>query len=108
MTQLQETDAQTISNWVNAGEAVLVDVREADEWAEVRIAGAVHIPMSAFDPDAVPKGEDGKKVVFYCAMGMRSFQVGQYMLNQGLLDEAYNLTGGITAWAQMGLPFEHD
>ena len=39
---------------------------------------------------------------------MRSIQVSQHLLANGHLDEAYNLTGGLEAWQQAGLPMETD
>ncbi len=105
MSQLVEVDATTAHQWVEAGEAVLVDVREPNELLHARVDGAVHIPLSAFDFDAMPKAS-GRKVVFLCAHGNRSWQVGQHFVTEGLLDEAYNLTNGIAAWAQAGLPLE--
>ena len=44
----------------------------------------------------------GKKLVFMCAKGMRSLQVGTYLLQNDMIDEAYNLGGGIQAWAMAG------
>lgn len=105
MAGVHEIDAETAKAWVDDGEAVLVDVREQPELMEATIPGAVHVPMSAFDPSQVPSG-DGRKIVFFCAHGMRSLNVGAYMTSQGGLDEAYSMTGGIVAWAEAGLPFE--
>ncbi len=107
MPEMIEVDAQTAKDWVDAGEATLIDVRETEELEEVKIPGALHNPMSNFNPDAVP-ADAGKKLVFVCARGMRSLQVGQYLLNIGKLEEAYNMTGGTSAWAAAGLPFEHE
>ncbi len=100
-----EIPPETVYSWITDGEAVLVDVREAEELAQVRLKGAVHVAMSAFDPKAIPINT-GKKVVFFCAQGARSEQMGQYMVAQGLLPEAYNMAGGLMAWAEAGLPFE--
>jgi len=61
--------------------------------------------MSAFDPELIPV-DTGKKVVFICAQGARSEQVRQYVVAQGILTEAYNLAGGLIAWAEAGLPLE--
>ncbi len=102
MKQMSETEASQVKDWVEAGEAVIIDVREADELVQARIPGAVHIPMSAFNPGVLPDSDDGKKLVFVCAMGMRSLQVGTYLLQNDMVDEAYNLTGGIQAWAMAG------
>lgn len=70
MAEVQEIDVQTAHDWAAAGDAVLLDVREAPELADAAIAGAVHNPMSSFDFENVPGG-DGKKLVVFCAHGMR-------------------------------------
>ena len=82
-----------------------VDVREPDEVAQARLAEAVNVPMSSFDLDLIPV-DTGKKVVFVCARGLRSEQVRQYVLSQGILSDAYNVAGGVMAWSQAGLPLE--
>ena len=105
MPHLTEIPPETLHRWIGDGEAVLVDVREANEVASARLAEAVHVPMSAFDADRIPSGT-GKKVVFVCARGARSEQVRQYVVAQGILSEAYNLAGGLMAWAEAGLPLE--
>ncbi len=107
MPELIDVDPQTAKDWQDADEAILIDVREEHELEEVKIPGALHNPMSDFNPDAVPT-DSGKKIVFVCAAGMRSQQVGQYLLNTEKLTEAYNMTGGTSNWAQQGLPFEHE
>ncbi len=94
-----------IKSWVEDGSAILIDVREDKELAQARIPDAIHLPLSRFDPNGLPENE-GKRVAFLCAHGVRSQQVSQYLVANGLLDEAYNVTGGIVAWAQAGLPYE--
>ena len=105
MPEFTEIPPSTVHRWIGDGEAVLVDVREADELTQARLEEAVHVPMSAFDADRIPSGT-GKKVVFVCARGARSEQVRQYVVAQGILSEAYNLAGGLMAWAEAGLPLE--
>ena len=105
MPGFTETPPDTVYRWINEGEAVLVDVREANELAQARLEDAVHVPMSAFDPGLIPV-DTGKKVVFICTRGARSEQVGKYVVAQGILTEAYNLAGGLIAWADAGLPLE--
>ncbi len=100
-----EISPETAHRWVADGEAVLIDVREPDELASARLADALHVPMSAFDPDLIP-ADSGKKIVFVCAVGLRSEQVRQYVVSQGILGEAYNLAGGLQAWHQAGLPLD--
>ncbi|NQU61721.1 MAG: rhodanese-like domain-containing protein [Rhodospirillales bacterium] len=105
MLEFTEIQPETVHRWVGNGEAVLVDVREAGEWAQARLEEAVHVPMSAFDLELVPV-DTGKKVVFICAHGIRSEQVGNYVVAQGVLTEAYNMAGGLAAWTEAGLPVE--
>ena len=105
MQGYSEVDPLTAHQWAADGEAVIIDVREQNEIAQASINGAIHLPMSAFDPSQLPT-DSGKKIVILCAHGMRSIQVSQHLLANGLLDEAYNLTGGLEAWQQAGLPME--
>ena len=105
MPEFTEIPPETVHRWIGDGEAVLVDVREADELAQARLEEAVHVPMSAFNPERIPV-DTGKKVVFICAQGARSEQVRQYVVARGILTEAYNMAGGLIAWAEAGLPLE--
>jgi len=105
MEKFTEVSPETVHQWLADDEAVAVDVREHPELAQARLAGAVHVPLSAFDPEQVP-ADAGKKVVFVCALGQRSEQVGMYLVSQGILAEAYNLAGGLAAWAEAGLPLD--
>lgn len=103
--QLVETDAKTVHQWIENGEAVLIDVREPQELQQARVPGAINIPMSAFDTTKLPDDAE-TKLVFLCAIGQRSSQVGVYLLQNDLIESAYNVTGGLNAWAQAGLPLE--
>ena len=97
MSNIIEIDPETVKSWVDQGEA------EHQELASYSLAGALHNPMSMFDVESVPT--DGvKKLVFMCAHGIRSFNVGQYLLDNDHISEAYNMTGGVAAWAGAGLP----
>jgi len=103
MSDMIEIDPETVKTWIDQGEAQIIDVREHQELASYSLAGALHNPMSVFDIEAVPT--DGvKKLVFMCAHGIRSFNVGQYLLDNDHISEAYNMTGGIAAWSGAGLP----
>lgn len=105
MKQMIETDAREVKQWLDAGTAVIIDVREAEELAQARVPGALHNPMSAFDLEMMA-GLDGKRLVFMCAMGMRSMQVGSYLLQNDMVDAAYNLAGGIQGWMMAGYEVE--
>jgi rhodanese-related sulfurtransferase len=105
MPGFTEVTPQTVQQWLEAGEAIAVDVRENEEVVEARLKHFVHAPMSAFDPAMIPT-DGAKKVVFVCARGARSEQIGQYVIGSGILNEAYNLAGGLIAWHEAGLPLE--
>lgn len=105
MPGMSEVPPATVRQWLEAGEAVAVDVREADEVAKARLAEFIHAPMSAFDPALIP-ADGAKKVVFVCARGQRSEQVGHYVVGNGILPEAYNMAGGLIAWHEAGLPLD--
>ncbi len=69
--QVTEADPMTVRRWLDAGEAVLIDVRETAEYDQEYIAGALLAPLSTLRADLFPRIPD-KKVVVYCAIGQRS------------------------------------
>ena len=85
------------------GGAILVDVRELDEFARARVPGATHLPLSQF-AERVGELPRDREIVLLCAAGMRSAMAADYLDRQGL--RAANLEGGIQAWYQAGLPLE--
>ena len=89
--------------WAGNGKAVLIDVREPDELAAVAIEGAVNVPVSAFDVEAVLAAAGDKDIVFFCKMGGRAAHACEYFTkNTGRA--AVCMTGSITAWTAKGLP----
>ncbi len=85
-----------------AGEAVLVDVREPNEWAMAHIEGSQLLPLSRFDPHAIEKRED-QEVIYLCAGGIRSVTAIEIARAAGLKADAH-LAGGLKAWHAAGLP----
>lgn len=99
---LREVDPITLKSWMDQDRVVLVDIREADEFAREHIKGARLAPLSSFDPADFP-GEPGKAGVFHCASGNRTSQAASEVLRTGF-SEVYSLAGGIQAWKKAGLP----
>jgi rhodanese-related sulfurtransferase len=89
---------------VDEGRMVLVDVREPNETALERFPGAVLVPLSAFDPAAIP-APNGREVVFACRSGRRSVTASLAAQEQGFAYGSH-LAGGILAWKAAGLPTE--
>lgn len=86
------------------GSILLVDVREPHEFAAGHIPGSVSMPLSRFDPGAIPHA-DGKRTVFSCAAGVRSLRALEFAQSAGLdLDEHY--VGGFKDWLMAGEPVE--
>ena len=76
---------------------IIIDVRDADEFAFCRIEGAQHKPLmliatwaKELDPEA--------EIVLQCHVGGRSAQATMYLQRLGF-KHVYNLRGGIDAWA---------
>ena len=84
------------------GDLFLLDVRTPGEYQQARLDGARLIPIDQFVKRLAEVPKD-RPVLVYCAVGSRSAQVVNYLARQGYL-EIYNLSGGIYAWAQKGLP----
>ena len=106
MSEIIDKTPEEIQSWIENSEACLVDVREDQEMAQGRIPiSDLHMPLSRFDPESIPK-DSAKKLVFICAIGVRSQQVGQYLLDNEFISEAYNLKDGIAGWINAGLPIE--
>jgi len=83
---------------------VLVDVREPNETALERFPAAVLVPLSAFDPAAIP-APNGREIVFACRSGRRSVTASLAAQEQGFAYGSH-LAGGILAWKAAGLPTE--
>jgi rhodanese-related sulfurtransferase len=81
--------------------AVLVDVREQDEWDAVHVPNATLIPLSEFQVRYTEMPKD-KEIVLICAGGVRSAQAAQFAAGHGYT--VVNLEGGIKAWMNDGLP----
>jgi rhodanese-related sulfurtransferase len=97
-------DRASVAEGLAQGTILLVDVREAHEYAAGHIPGAVSMPLSVFDVRALPQ-EEGKAIVLACAAGMRSQQALMLANEQGLpLDTHYG--GGFRDWALSGMPVE--
>jgi rhodanese-related sulfurtransferase len=82
----------------------VVDVREAEEFAESRIPGAKLLPLSEFAARVAELPKD-EPVVLYCRSGGRSAQAAAWLAAKGHA-EVLNLEGGILAWYRAGLPLD--
>lgn len=102
--QISTIDPQTLQEWLEQEAVVLVDVREAGEYAAERIPSAQLHPLSQFQPDRI-EVPSGHKLVLYCQSGNRSQKAGQRCLEAGLT-QVVHLQGGIPAWKNAGYGIE--
>ncbi len=93
-----------VARGLDQGGILLVDVREPNETAVERFPTAVVVPLSSFNPAAIPAPE-GRRVVFACRSGRRSVTASQAAQAAGLPYDAH-LAGGILAWKARGHPTE--
>jgi rhodanese-related sulfurtransferase len=91
-----------VDRGVREGRMLLVDVREPNETTVESYPDAVLVPLSSFDPSAIPDPA-GKEVVFACRSGKRSVTASLAAQESGYRYDAH-LAGGILAWKAAGLP----
>ena len=81
---------------------ILLDVREVNEFGEVRVPGAVLVPTSVF-MTRVGELPTDRPLMVMCHMGGRSAAVAGFLIRSGRTD-VVNVAGGIEAWERAGLP----
>jgi rhodanese-related sulfurtransferase len=100
--QVQNLTPQEVARGVTEGRLLLVDVREHNETSVESYPDAVIVPMSRFDPAAIPDPQ-GKEIVFACRSGRRSVTASLVAQERGYPYRSH-LAGGIIAWKAAGLP----
>jgi rhodanese-related sulfurtransferase len=100
--QVHDLTPEDVSKGMAEGRYLLVDVREPNEVAVEAYPGGVVVPLSTFDPAAIPDPE-GKQVVFACRSGKRSVTASLAAQDAGLPYDKH-LAGGILAWKAAGMP----
>jgi rhodanese-related sulfurtransferase len=102
--QVQNLTPDEVAEGMKEGRILLIDVREPNETDLERIPGATLLPLSTFDPHAIPDPQ-GRTIVFSCRSGNRSVKACEMAQAAGLAINAH-LAGGIKAWKEAGLPTE--
>ncbi|MFN3423071.1 MAG: rhodanese-like domain-containing protein [Novosphingobium meiothermophilum] len=100
----KEVTAQELHAMIQAGEALVVDVRESNEFADGHIPGAINMPLSTFQASKLPDPK-GRKLILNCLGGKRSaMALDKCSTAQAAVDT--HLAGGFGAWQSAGLPVE--
>ncbi len=107
--ELRHSMAETTPREVHAGadkKAIVIDVRESDEFREGHIPGAIHIPRGFLELRIESKVPDkGSAIVLHCAGGVRSLLAAETLQKLGYTD-VKSMAGGYAKWIEEALPFE--
>lgn len=97
--------AKTAYEWLRNQDAILIDVREADEFMQEHIPYAQSVPLSTLDVTlgVLPVPKD-KKIIFQCLSGKRSTKACGLVSTVWQGHTLYTLDGGISAWKNENLP----
>jgi molybdopterin/thiamine biosynthesis adenylyltransferase/rhodanese-related sulfurtransferase len=106
--QIPEVDPTEVKEILDRGEdaeAVVIDVREQQEWDESHIRGAHHVPRGYLEQRIVRAAPDqNQRVILYCAAGNRSAIAAKTLIDELGYTNVQSMTGGITLWKQRNFP----
>ncbi len=106
LSGMKEVGPQQATMLHNQRDALLLDLRETNDYSGGRLPKAMHVPLSQLSTRV---GEltkhQGKPIIAYCNRGNRSRMAGMVLKKAGHT-EVYSLTGGIEAWKSAGFPLE--
>ncbi len=105
--QIQSISTAKLANWLVEGTPppVLIDVRQAEEYAVSHLPGARHLPtVEAIQQSDIPADAT---LVLYCSVGYRSARLAEKLQAAGYKN-VMNLEGSIFAWYNQGHPVVAD
>jgi rhodanese-related sulfurtransferase len=101
VTEISPADAR---QQAEAGEAILVDVREDEDWREGRAEGAKHLSRGIIELEIEEQIPDvTTPIICYCGGGSRSALVAESLQKMGY-QNVRSMAGGMRAWKEAGLP----
>jgi molybdopterin/thiamine biosynthesis adenylyltransferase/rhodanese-related sulfurtransferase len=105
-SRIDEIDPSAAREQASHG-AVLVDVREIEEWSAGHIPGAKHVPKSYLETRIEGAAPDRSvPVVLYCQSGNRSAWAARTLIEDLGYEHVSSMTGGITLWKDRGYEVE--
>jgi sulfur-carrier protein adenylyltransferase/sulfurtransferase len=101
-SRIDEVDPAEVREQAANG-AVVIDVREVDEWSTGHIPGAKHVPKSYLESRIEGAAPDrSQHVILYCQSGNRSAWAARTLLEDLGYEHVESMTGGITLWKDRG------
>ena len=102
-TRITEISAKDAANEVRRG-AMLIDVREKEDWDAAHIPGAVHLSRGVIEPEIEEKAPAlNTPIICHCGGGSRSALAAESLQKMGYTNVG-SLAGGLKAWKNAGLP----
>ena len=98
-------NAQQATHMINREDALIVDVRDPGEYGAGHILGARNLPVARIGAAAGELKRKDRPLIVYCQSGERAPKAAAALRAQGFA-RVVNLSGGIAAWQQAGLPVE--
>ena len=115
-SRIEELLPPAASEEIGAGDAAVIDVRDAERFESGHLENAVNISAgeSARDAhgsayaDAVAEAAGGRdrRVILYCGEGNRSARAADALRNEHGFERAASIIGGVKLWSELGLPVE--
>src|SRR5438309_9303466 len=101
---IKEISPQDAAAKSQSGNAVIVDVREKDEWDEEHIPDAIHMSRGTIELDIDEKVPDtNAMIICHCGGGGRSALAAESLQKMGYKN-VRSMAGGFKAWKAIGLP----
>jgi molybdopterin/thiamine biosynthesis adenylyltransferase/rhodanese-related sulfurtransferase len=105
-SRIEEVDPSAVREQLGNG-AVVLDVREAEEWSTGHVPGAKHVPKSFLESRIEGAAPDrDQHVILYCQSGNRSAWAARTMIDDLGYTNVESMTGGITLWKDRGYDVE--
>jgi sulfur-carrier protein adenylyltransferase/sulfurtransferase len=105
-SRIDEVDPGVVREQVSNG-AVVVDVREAEEWSGGHVPGAKHVPKSYLESRIEGAAPDrSQHVILYCQSGNRSAWAARTLIEDLGYEHVESMTGGFTLWKDRGYEVE--
>jgi rhodanese-related sulfurtransferase len=106
-SRVPQVNTLGLTQLINAGQVVIIDVREQKELASGRLPKALHVPRAELAARAVAElaKHKARPVVVYCGDG-RTSRAAAATLRKAGFSQVFSLAGGVRAWKEAGLPVE--
>jgi rhodanese-related sulfurtransferase len=106
LSPAREVGALAATQLINRQNALILDLREAAEYAAGRVPNALHIPLAQLEA----RGQElakfvSRPIIAYCDRGQRSRGAVSALSKLGF-SEVFTLHGGLRAWSDAGMPLE--